>query len=66
VFARIYFVGAVAVGGILGLSLANAVFVDQMTSDNTEPLQVKVDHLTDEIRALRAEIRALSTTGDRA
>ena len=29
---RVYFVVAVLIGGILGLSLANAVFVDEMTS----------------------------------
>ena len=35
---RIYFVLAVVIGGLLGLSLANAVFIDEMTADNTKPL----------------------------
>jgi voltage-gated sodium channel len=58
VFVRIYFVMVVLVGGILGLSLANAVFVDEMTADNTDKLESKVDAMLEEIRALRAELDA--------
>ncbi len=58
VFARLYFVMVVLVGGIIGLSLANAVFVDEMTADNTDKLEDKVDALLDEVRALRAELDA--------
>jgi voltage-gated sodium channel len=49
---RLFFVTAVLVGGILGLSLANAVFVDEMMMDNTETLERKIDHLADEVRRL--------------
>ena len=38
-FARVYFGVAVLVGGILGLSLGNAVFVDQMAA--VEPIEGK-------------------------
>lgn len=38
-FARAYFAFSVLTGGILGLSLANAVFVDEMVIDNTRPLE---------------------------
>jgi voltage-gated sodium channel len=55
--ARVFFVVAVIIGGILGLSLANAVFVDEMIMDNTDELERKVDVLTDELRALRQELR---------
>jgi len=54
--ARIFFVVAVLVGGILGLSLANAVFVDEMMMDNTVILERKVDALTDEVRRLREDL----------
>ncbi len=54
--ARVYFMGAVLVGGILGLALANAVFVDEMTMDNNDDLERKIDALADEIRSLRAAI----------
>jgi voltage-gated sodium channel len=53
---RAFFVLAVLVGGILGLSLANAVFVDEMIMDNTDELERKVDALTDEIRRLRDDL----------
>jgi voltage-gated sodium channel len=42
---RAYFVISVLVGGILGLSLANAVFVDEMTADNT----VKVERMVEQM-----------------
>ena len=58
-FARIYFVLAVFGGGILGLSLVNAVFVDQMTADNNDPLQIRVERMTEELSELRTEILAL-------
>ena len=54
---RIFFVLAVLIGGILGLSLANAVFVDEMMMDNTENLERKVDELTGEIRQLRDQLK---------
>jgi voltage-gated sodium channel len=57
VMARIYFIGSVLVMGIIGLSLANAIFIDEMTSDNTHAVERKVDELHQEIRALREELR---------
>lgn len=53
---RLFFVVAVLVGGILGLSLANAVFVDEMMMDNNEVLERKVDALTEELRRLRERL----------
>lgn len=53
VVARAYFIIAVVIGGLLGLSLANAVFVDEMMRDNTLDLEAKVESLTGEVRALR-------------
>lgn len=48
--------------GILSLSLANAVFVDEMTADNTHTLERLVAELTGEVQALRDEVRALRRT----
>lgn len=53
VVARLFFGGSVLVGGIMGLSLANAVFVDEMTADNNRALEAKVDALHAELRSLR-------------
>ncbi|HNY12576.1 MAG TPA: ion transporter [Candidatus Wallbacteria bacterium] len=55
VFARIYFLFAVVICGVLGLSLANAVFVDEMTSDNTAQVEKMVDLLQKELRNFRTE-----------
>jgi len=60
-FARCYFVVAVFGGGILGLSLVNAVFVDQMVLDNNDPLEERLAELTAEVRALRQELTQKSS-----
>jgi voltage-gated sodium channel len=59
VVARVYFGVAVLVGGILGLSLGNAVFVDQMMADNNDEVERDVVQMTNEVRLLREEIRHL-------
>ena len=56
---RLFFMLAVSSGGILGLSLANAIFVDEMVSDNTQSLENKVDILLTEIHSLRQDIEKL-------
>lgn len=63
VIARLYFVIAVVIGGIIGLSLANAVFVDEMTMDNTVKLERKVEIVLDEVRALRSQLGVPSGGG---
>ena len=54
---RIYFVLVVLTGGIFGMSLANAVFVDEMTVDNNKELEVKIDQLNQEISELKDMLR---------
>ena len=51
---RAYFMAAVLIGGILGLSLANAVFVDEMTADNNDRLEEMVIDLRGELEAARS------------
>ena len=65
-FARVYFSFTVLTGGILGLSLANAVFVDEMVLDNTRHLEADVAALREELHtymneseAKRAELKEL-------
>ena len=53
---RSYFAFAVIIGGVLGLSLANAVFVDEMTADNNDALERMVGDLRSEIEDFRQEI----------
>lgn len=49
-FARLFFVFTVLSGGVLGLSLANAVFVDEMVMDNANDLEASVERLRAELR----------------
>lgn len=49
-FARLYFTFAVITGGVLGLSLANAVFVDEMVIDNTNIVEDHVGELSDQVQ----------------
>ena len=46
---RGYFIVSVMIGGILGVSLANAVFVDEMTVDNTYRLERMVSKMHQEM-----------------
>lgn len=50
---RFYFVLVVLMGGIFGMSLANAIFVDEMTMDNNKELEEKIDVLYSEIQELK-------------
>ena len=51
--SRLYFVLIVLIGGIFGMSLANAVFVDEMTIDNNRGLEKKIDDLQEELSELK-------------
>ena len=55
-FTRFYFVLVVLLGGIFGMSLANAIFVDEMTIDNNIILEKKIDRLQEQITHLQALI----------
>ncbi len=55
VFARVYFVFTVLTGGILGLGLANAVFVDEMVIDNTNQVELFIERLRSELAESRRD-----------
>ena len=66
---RLYFIGILVAGGIIGLSLVNSIFVDAMTSDNNDEMQTelsvvnkKMDELKEQISALSSQLAALSLT----
>ncbi len=58
---RLYFVIIVLIGGIFGMSLANAVFVDEMTVDNNETLEKKIDVLQQQIEEIRNMLNERNT-----
>ncbi len=45
IIVRCFFIFSVLTGGILGISLANAVFVDRMVADNNDELERLVGHI---------------------
>ncbi len=49
---KVYFVTILIVGGIIGLSLVNSIFVDSMVMDNTDELERKVDVLNEKVDLL--------------
>ena len=53
---RIYFVLILILGGIIGLSLVNSIFVDAMVSDNNDELEAEVKQLNEKIDLLTEEI----------
>lgn len=56
-FTRFYFILVVLFGGIFGMSLANAVFVDEMTSDNNEDLEKKIDNIELQLKELKEMLK---------
>jgi len=49
---KLYFVLVLIVGGILGLSLVNSIFVDSMVMDNNDDLERKIDELNEKVEVL--------------
>lgn len=59
VLTRLYFALVVLLGGIFGLSLANAVFVDEMTMDNTDQIEHRVDSLREQVSSLQRDLQQI-------
>ncbi len=53
---RLFFVLVVITGGMLGMSLANAIFVDEMTMDNNKNLEDKIDKLREQVLQLQEQL----------
>jgi voltage-gated sodium channel len=51
-FTRVFFTFVVITGGIFGMSIMNAIFVDEMVMDNNNALEAKVDELNAKIDRL--------------
>lgn len=51
-FAKFYFSSLMFIGGIIGLSIINSIFVDAMVSDNNDSLKHEVSSLKDEVSKL--------------
>lgn len=54
---RLYFCVQLVLGGIIGMSFINSIFVDAMVSDNNDEVEAKLDELNKKIDALTAELK---------
>ena len=52
-FVRLYFVFLLILGGIIGMSFINSIFVDAMVSDNNDDVMKKLDELEKKIDELK-------------
>lgn len=52
IFSRLYFSILLFVGGIMGMSLVNSIFVDAMVSDNNDEVLKRLENIEKEIRRL--------------
>jgi voltage-gated sodium channel len=59
IFTKFYFIFIVFTGGVFGLSIVNAIFVDEMVSDNNDELEAKVDALEAKIDVLLEKMEEL-------
>lgn len=51
-FIATYFIIIVVLGGLFGLSIVNAIFVDEMVSDNNDEMLERIDQLEEKIDTL--------------
>ncbi len=58
---RMYFAFIVLIGGIFGMSLANAIFVDEMTIDNNAKVEEQLDRLETQIEELKEILKNKNT-----
>ncbi len=56
-FTTLYFTVLVICGGIFGLSIVNAIFVDEMMSDNNQELEIRITRLENKIDTLIDELK---------
>jgi voltage-gated sodium channel len=62
-FARMYFMGVVIGGGLLGLSLVNAIFVDEMLRDENDHLELRLDYVDRSLSELERKLDLLLERG---
>ena len=56
-FVRLYFCALLILGGIIGMSFINSIFVDAMVADNNDDVMNKLDELQKSIDELKEKIK---------
>jgi voltage-gated sodium channel len=55
-FTKLYFITILILGGVIGLSIVNSIFVDAMVSDNNDELESQVSSLEGEMKELQGKM----------
>jgi len=55
-FTKFYFISILILGGVIGLSIVNSIFVDAMVSDNNDELEAQVSNLEGEMKNLQGKM----------
>lgn len=56
---RTYAILTVLFGGILGMGLANAVFIDEMTADNTEKMERLLEDIQKDLKKIQVDLKEI-------
>lgn len=64
-FTKFYFIFIVVTGGVFGLSIVNAIFVDEMVADNNDELEKRINQLEGKIDFLIEQIRQRPATNEK-
>lgn len=51
-FIRLYFCFILILGGIIGMSFINSIFVDAMVADNNDDVKLKLDEIEEKVNRL--------------
>ena len=58
-FTKMYFILIVISGGLFGLSIVNAIFVEEMVRDNNDELEMKVDDINRKVNDINRKFNML-------
>ncbi|MGH1337341.1 MAG: ion transporter [Aureispira sp.] len=58
-FTKFYFILSLVLGGLIGLSIVNSIFVDAMVSDNNDDLEGQVKSMQKDMQALNQKVDRL-------
>lgn len=58
---RLYFMAVVVSGGLFGLSLVNAIFVDEMLRNENDQIEQRLEHLTNQVERVLAMLEDRKT-----
>ena len=56
-FIRLYFCCLLILGGIIGMSFINSIFVDAMVADNNNEVSEKIDELQKSLDEIKAKLK---------